>query len=84
MKTLMVITRDEWRTWLEKNHKMEKEVWLIYYKKHTCKPRIPYDDAVEEAICYGWINAAKKDETRNRRIAEVAGKAAAGKRIGMK
>lgn len=41
MKTRHVITRDEWRTWLEKNHNREKEVWFLYYKKHTCKPRIP-------------------------------------------
>ena len=56
MKTLYVTNRDEWRRWLEKNHRTEKEVWLIYYKKHTGKPRIPYEDAVEEAICFGWID----------------------------
>jgi uncharacterized protein YdeI (YjbR/CyaY-like superfamily) len=48
--------RKEWRSWLGKNHKKAKEVWLLYYKKHTKKPRIPYDDAVEEAICFGWID----------------------------
>ena len=55
--TLYVTNRKEWREWLEKNHSAEREVWLIYYKKHTCKARIPYDDAVEEAICYGWIDS---------------------------
>jgi len=59
-KTLYVTTRDEWRSWLEKNHKSEKEIWLIYYKKHTGKPRIPYDDAVEEALCFGWIDSIIK------------------------
>ena len=52
--------RDDWRAWLKKNHSTQKEVWLIYYKKHTGKPRIPYDDAVEEALCYGWIDSTVK------------------------
>ncbi|HUS85688.1 MAG TPA: YdeI/OmpD-associated family protein [Bacteroidales bacterium] len=57
ISTLYVTTREDWRKWLEKNHTSRKEVWLIYYKKHTCKPRIPYTDAVEEAICFGWIDS---------------------------
>ncbi len=56
-KILHVTDRDEWRAWLEKNHAAEREVWLIYYKRHTGSPRIPYDDAVEEAICFGWIDS---------------------------
>jgi uncharacterized protein YdeI (YjbR/CyaY-like superfamily) len=59
-KTLYVSNRDDWRAWLAKNHLAEKEVWLIYYKSHTGKPRIPYDDAVEEALCYGWIDSTIK------------------------
>lgn len=56
-KKLHVTNRDDWRVWLRKNHDTEKEVWLICYKKHTGKPRVPYDDAVEEAICFGWIDS---------------------------
>jgi uncharacterized protein YdeI (YjbR/CyaY-like superfamily) len=56
-ETLYVKSRDEWRSWLEKNHQSEKEVWLLYYKKHTNKPRIGYDEAVEEALCFGWIDS---------------------------
>lgn len=56
-KTLYVVNRDDWRAWLKKSHATQNEVWLIYYKKHTGKPRIPYDDAVEEALCYGWIDS---------------------------
>ena len=56
-KTLYVTNRADWRAWLEKNHAAETEVWLIYYKKHTNRPRIPYDDAVEEALCFGWIDS---------------------------
>ncbi|MGB7061683.1 MAG: YdeI/OmpD-associated family protein [Candidatus Zixiibacteriota bacterium] len=59
-KTLYVTNRDDWRAWLKKNHSSQKEVWLIYCKKHTGKPRIPYDDAVEEALCYGWIDSTVK------------------------
>ena len=52
--------RKEWRKWLKENYSSVKEVWLIYYKKHTGKPRIPYDDAVEEALCFGWIDSTVK------------------------
>ena len=59
-ETLYIKDRKKWRLWLEKNHTKKKEIWLIYYKKHTGKPRIPYDDAVEEALCYGWIDSTVK------------------------
>lgn len=58
--TLYAASREDWREWLEKNHDTEKDVWLIYYKKHTGRARIPYDDAVEEAICFGWIDSTVK------------------------
>lgn len=57
---LYVANRKEWRKWLKENHSIVTEVWLIYYKKHTGKPRIPYDDAVEEALCFGWIDSTIK------------------------
>ncbi|TAL69907.1 MAG: hypothetical protein EPN82_04625 [Bacteroidetes bacterium] len=59
-KTYYPKTRNEWRKWLEKNHKKEKEIWLVFYKKHTGKPRVSYDDAVEEALCFGWIDSTVK------------------------
>ncbi len=55
--TLYVYERAAWRAWLEENHARVREVWLVYYKKHTNRPRIPYDDAVEEALCFGWIDS---------------------------
>jgi len=58
--TFYVTNRKAWRAWLAKNHASEKEIWLIYYKKHSGKPRIPYNDAVEEALCYGWIDSIIK------------------------
>lgn len=65
-KTLYVSDREEWRKWLARNHDKEEEVWLIYYRKSLGKPRIPYNDAVEEALCYGWIDSIQKgiDEER--------------------
>ena len=66
-KTLHVTDRKEWRAWLRKHYKTEKEIWLVYYKKATGKPRIEYNDAVEEALCFGWIDSILKtlDEDRN-------------------
>ena len=59
-ETIYVTTREEFREWLEKNHKFKKEIWLIQYKKVTKKPSLPYVDAVEEAICFGWIDGFEK------------------------
>lgn len=59
-ETLYVTNRRQWRAWLAKHHKTAKEIWLIYYRKATGKPRIPYNDAVEEALCYGWIDSTNK------------------------
>jgi len=65
-ETLYITNRREWRSWLAKNHRTAKEIWLIYYNKKSGKPRIPYNDAVEEALCYGWIDSIvkKQDEER--------------------
>jgi len=59
-RTLYVSNRRDWRKWLEENYNTQNEVWLIYYKKHSGKDRIPYDDAVEEALCFGWIDSIIK------------------------
>jgi uncharacterized protein YdeI (YjbR/CyaY-like superfamily) len=64
--TLYVKHRRQWRAWLARHHTTAPEIWLIYYKKHSGRPRIPYNDAVEEALCYGWIDSITKpvDEDR--------------------
>jgi uncharacterized protein YdeI (YjbR/CyaY-like superfamily) len=59
-ETLYVTDRDDFRKWLEKNHKSKKEIWLIQYKKATRKPSLNYVEAVEEAICFGWIDGLEK------------------------
>ncbi len=52
--------REEWHKWLEENHSKMDGIWLIYYKKNSGKPRVSYDDAVEEALCHGWIDGKIK------------------------
>jgi len=58
--TLYVSNRKDWRNWLKKNYKTEKEIWLVLPKKATGKPRIEYNDSVEEALCFGWIDSIQK------------------------
>ncbi len=48
--------RTEFRGWLEKNHESAREAWLLYPNKSSGQPRLPYDDAVEKALCFGWID----------------------------
>src|SRR3954469_4129956 len=57
---LRVTTRKAWRAWLEKNHARKKEIWLVYAKKKSGKGRVAYSDAVEEALCFGWIDGTLK------------------------
>lgn len=59
-QTLYVTNRKTWRAWLAKHHNNEEEIWLVYMKKDSRKPRIPYNDAVEEALCFGWIDSTLK------------------------
>lgn len=66
MDTFYAKDRDEWRVWLQEHHAQAKEIWLIYYRKATGKPRVSYNAAVEEALCFGWIDSQQKgiDEER--------------------
>jgi uncharacterized protein YdeI (YjbR/CyaY-like superfamily) len=49
--------RNTWRKWLAEHHKTSGGIWLIYYKQGSGKTRVPYADAVEEALCFGWIDS---------------------------
>ena len=64
--SLHVATRQAWREWLAENHAAQREVWLIFYKQHTGQPSLPYADALDEALCFGWIDSIiqKIDEER--------------------
>ena len=59
-ETLYVASREEWRAWLAEHHPGKREIWLECYKKGTGQPSIPYDDSVEEAICFGWVDGMPK------------------------
>jgi uncharacterized protein YdeI (YjbR/CyaY-like superfamily) len=64
IKTFYAKSQREWRKWLEKNHQSEKSIWLIIYKKESGIPSVYYTDAVDEAICFGWIDSKpnKRDD----------------------
>lgn len=57
IKTYYPKTKQDLRKWLEKNHVTQDAVWLIFYKKHTGKPTVNWSDAVDEALCFGWIDS---------------------------
>src|SRR4029077_1790484 len=57
MKKLLVQRLDQWRDWLDKQHRSEAEVWLVYHKRHTGVVSIDHQDAVDEALCFGWIDS---------------------------
>jgi uncharacterized protein YdeI (YjbR/CyaY-like superfamily) len=61
-----VRAREEWRKWLAEHHDLESEVWLVFHKRHTGHPSIAYGDAVDDALCFGWIDSLIKrlDEDR--------------------
>jgi uncharacterized protein YdeI (YjbR/CyaY-like superfamily) len=64
-KTILLFTSpSQWREWLEKHHTQTEGVWLKFYKKASGKESINYDEALDEALCYGWIDAVvnKYDE----------------------
>lgn len=63
-------TRAGWRSWLEKNHANCDGVWLIYYRESTGKRRLNWEDAVREALCFGWIDSKVKpiDNERYKQI----------------
>lgn len=66
METFYASDRKAWRAWLGKNHNRADEIWLVYNRKHTGKPRVSYNDAVEEALCYGWIDSIVRKIDDNR------------------
>lgn len=65
-RTLTPRSREQWRKWLLRNHRKKREIWLILYNKASGKQRFTISMAVEEALCYGWIDGIlkKKDSER--------------------
>lgn len=63
-----VTSREGWRRWLEQNHDTEQGIWAVTYKKNSGGPSVPYEEIVEEALCFGWIDSTRKavDDERTR------------------
>jgi len=78
-KTLHVTNPKDWRKWLRGHYKREKEIWLVYYKKETGQPRIAYNDAVEEALCFGWIDSIVKSLDEKRTVQRFSPRKATSK-----
>jgi uncharacterized protein YdeI (YjbR/CyaY-like superfamily) len=64
--SFQALSRAEWRSWLDQNHTRAEGVWLITYKQSSGKPRVSYDEMVEEALCFGWVDSkpSKLDDER--------------------
>ncbi len=65
MRTFYAKYRKEWRKWLEKYHDSRDEIWLILYKKDSGFHSVNYEEAVEEALCYGWIDTLQNSRDEN-------------------
>ena len=60
LDTLDLRKREQWRTWLRKHHASSPGVWFVFHKKHAKVTCVPYEDAVREALCFGWIDSLVK------------------------
>ncbi len=62
------LSRQEWRDWLAENYDKSSGIWFVYFKKYTKKPSVNYDEAVEESLCFGWIDSLprKFDDERSK------------------
>jgi uncharacterized protein YdeI (YjbR/CyaY-like superfamily) len=72
------------RNWLETHHNQSSGIWMVFFKKHTGMEGISYQEALEEALCFGWITRAKREETIKKRIGEAISLLKENKRLGMK
>ena len=59
-ETVELEERRSWRAWLREHHRTSPGVWLVTWKKTTGRPRVDYDAAVEEALCYGWVDSKSR------------------------
>src|SRR5262245_29596136 len=60
LKTVQAKSLAEWRRWLARHHASESEVWLVFPKGHTAAPSVSYQDALDEALCFGWVDSLIK------------------------
>jgi uncharacterized protein YdeI (YjbR/CyaY-like superfamily) len=60
IETFYATSRRQWRQWLQKNHAKKQSIWLVMYKKDAGVPTLSWTDAVEEALCFGWIDSTRR------------------------
>ncbi len=60
IETFCPTSQQDWRQWLMENHQSKQSIWLIYYKKQSKKPSLSWSEAVDEALCFGWIDSTAK------------------------
>jgi uncharacterized protein YdeI (YjbR/CyaY-like superfamily) len=60
IETICPQSRQQWRQWLQENHDKKQSIWLVYYKKKSNLPTVNWSEAVDEALCFGWIDSQKK------------------------
>jgi uncharacterized protein YdeI (YjbR/CyaY-like superfamily) len=60
IETFCPTSKQQWRQWLEENHRSKQAVWLVHYKKKSGVPTISWSEAVDEALCFGWIDSVRK------------------------
>lgn len=67
LEKVEVTSRKQWRGWLSKNYRKSDSIWLVIHKKHMGATHVPYDDIVEEALCFGWVDSLvrKLDDNRS-------------------
>ncbi|RFM32384.1 YdeI/OmpD-associated family protein [Chitinophaga silvisoli] len=58
--TFCPANRQEWRQWLQEHHASARSVWLVYYKKQANRPTLSWSEAVDEALCFGWIDSTAR------------------------
>lgn len=60
VETFYPTSKQDWRAWLTENHTLKQSIWVIYYKKQANVPTISWSDAVDEALCFGWIDSTRR------------------------
>ena len=60
IETFCPVSQNEWRQWLKKNHKAKQSIWLVYYKKVSNVPTVTWSEAVDQALCFGWIDSTAR------------------------
>jgi uncharacterized protein YdeI (YjbR/CyaY-like superfamily) len=60
LQVLLFNNKEDWRAWLEKNHKLSRGLWLKHAKKSSGKKSVSYEEALQEALCYGWVDSQKQ------------------------